>query len=246
MLAASQPLASSQTGEGGCSIGCRSFGSSRSGDDRGSALVQVELVISAAARRPASGMRPSHRPSWARWNGDAGPRYTLGAEEEVMLLDPHGGSLAQSSDDVLGRLPAALAAHAAPETHASVIELQTGIHAHTGGAVDELAALRAQLAHELTAMGLRAACAGTLPACRSAGSARVRVCALQPGRRVDAHARAERADARTARARGAAGSRGSGSGAQRPSEPRFRCCSRCRRTPHSARDETPGSPRRAP
>jgi carboxylate-amine ligase len=80
-----------------------------------------------------------------------------------MLLDPRGGSLAQSSDDVLGRLPPALAAHAAPETHASVIELQTGIHADTAGAVDELAALRAQLAHELTAMGLRAACAGTYP-----------------------------------------------------------------------------------
>jgi carboxylate-amine ligase len=92
-----------------------------------------------------------------------GKRYTVGAEEEVMLLRYFGGSLAQSSDQVLARLEGPLAAHTSPETHASVIELQTGVHGTAAGAAAELGTLRAQLAGELRTMGLRAASAGTYP-----------------------------------------------------------------------------------
>jgi carboxylate-amine ligase len=102
-------------------------------------------------------------PLWARWNGELGQRYTLGVEEELMLLGPDRSSLAQSSDEVLARLSRELRPQTAPETHAAVVELATGIHPDVDGAVAELASLRRRLADELDAMGLTAATAGTHP-----------------------------------------------------------------------------------
>jgi carboxylate-amine ligase len=102
-------------------------------------------------------------PLWARWNDELGQRYTLGVEEELMLLEPRAGSLAQSSDQVLVRLSGKLSAHTSPETHAAVIELATGIHPDVDGVMAELAALRTGLAHELAALGLSVAAAGTHP-----------------------------------------------------------------------------------
>ncbi len=99
-----------------------------------------------------------------------------------MLLEPAHFSLMQSSEKVLRRLPDGLSAHVAPETHAAVIELATGIHPDVTGAMTELAALRRQLARELSAMGLRAASAGVYPLpcsgqTRVSGSARYRMVA---------------------------------------------------------------------
>jgi carboxylate-amine ligase len=102
-------------------------------------------------------------PSWAAWNRKADRPYTLGAEEEVMLLEPFRWSLAQASDSVLARVSGELAAHTSPETHAGVIELVTGIHPDAGGVLDELASLRSRLGRELTTMGLSTAAAGTHP-----------------------------------------------------------------------------------
>jgi glutamate---cysteine ligase / carboxylate-amine ligase len=106
---------------------------------------------------------PGAAPSWARWNDGLDQRYTLGVEEEVMLLEPSGWSLAQSSDEVLARLSAELSLHTSPETHAAVVELATGIHAGVNGVTEELASLRNRLWRELDAMGLSAAAAGTHP-----------------------------------------------------------------------------------
>ncbi len=106
---------------------------------------------------------PGEYPSWARWNSTLDQRYTLGVEEEVMLLDPAAWSLAQCSDEVLPRLSDGLAPHTSPETHAAVLELATGIQPNVGAVVAELTALRHLLAHELQAMGLTAAAAGTHP-----------------------------------------------------------------------------------
>jgi glutamate---cysteine ligase / carboxylate-amine ligase len=102
-------------------------------------------------------------PLWARWNGELDQRYTLGVEEEVMLLAPGDWSLVQSSDDVLSRLSDELSPHTSPETHAAVIELATGIHPDVDGVVAELACLRRRLAGELGGMGLSVAAAGTHP-----------------------------------------------------------------------------------
>jgi glutamate---cysteine ligase / carboxylate-amine ligase len=121
-------------------------------------------------------------PSWARWNRACERRFTIGVEEELMLLSPSDFSLAQSGEKVLRRLSGDLYTHAAPETHASVIELATGIHSDVAGAVAELAALRAQLDRELRAMGLIAASVGMYPLdysgeSRVSGSARYGVVA---------------------------------------------------------------------
>jgi carboxylate-amine ligase len=102
-------------------------------------------------------------PSWAFWREHADRRFTLGVEEEVMLLEPAGWSLAQSSDDVLASLSDELSAQTSPETHAAVVELKSGVHADVDGVVRELGSLRARLARELGAIGLRAAAAGTHP-----------------------------------------------------------------------------------
>jgi glutamate---cysteine ligase / carboxylate-amine ligase len=102
-------------------------------------------------------------PLWARWNDELDRPYTLGLEEEVMLLDPCSWSLAQSSDTVLARLSYQLSPFVSPETHASVVELATGIHPDVEGAAAELALLRTRLRRELDPMGLTAAAAGMHP-----------------------------------------------------------------------------------
>jgi glutamate---cysteine ligase / carboxylate-amine ligase len=99
--------------------------------------------------------------SWAAWQPSA--PYTVGLEEEVMLLDPADWSLAQRSDDVLPQLPAGLAEHVSAETHQGAIELATDPHRTVGEAVAQLAGLRAWLAEELAAQGLAVAAAGTHP-----------------------------------------------------------------------------------
>ncbi len=94
-----------------------------------------------------------------------------------MLVEPVGWSLAQSSDQVLAELSRELLLHASPETHAAVLELTTGVHADVAGIAVETASLRQRLAHELAAMGLAPAAAGTHPMTvstetRTSGSAR--------------------------------------------------------------------------
>ena len=100
-------------------------------------------------------------PDWAVWN--RGSEYTLGAEEEIMLLNPHDWSLAQQIDRVLPVLPADLLDHVTRETHTSALELATGVHATAAGLGGELMGLRRGLDRELSPLGLRAASAGTHP-----------------------------------------------------------------------------------
>jgi glutamate---cysteine ligase / carboxylate-amine ligase len=100
-------------------------------------------------------------PDWAVWQG--GNEYTLGAEEEVMLLNPHDWSLAQQIDRVLPQLPATMDGHVTRETHTSALELGTGVHATARGVHEELRSLRTQLDRALSTLGLRAASAGTHP-----------------------------------------------------------------------------------
>jgi glutamate---cysteine ligase / carboxylate-amine ligase len=110
--------------------------------------------------RPATA--PGARADWAAWQG--GPRpYTLGVEEEVMLLDPDGWSLAQRIEDVLGVLPDELAGYVSAETHQGAVELQTDPHATVAQAAAQLGSLRARLAGALETIGLAAGGAGTHP-----------------------------------------------------------------------------------
>jgi glutamate---cysteine ligase / carboxylate-amine ligase len=98
-------------------------------------------------------------PEWAEWR--RGNEYTLGAEEEVMLLNPHDWSLAQQIDRVLPALPEELRSHATSETHGSALELATHVHPDPRGIAGELLHLRRWLDEELAPLGLRAASAGT-------------------------------------------------------------------------------------
>jgi len=100
-------------------------------------------------------------PSWAVWA--EGEPYTLGAEEEVMLLNPHDWSLAQQVDRVLPRLSQELADHVTPETHRSALELTTGVHDRAAGIADDLLNLRRVLQADLMPLGLSCASAGTHP-----------------------------------------------------------------------------------
>ena len=104
-------------------------------------------------------------PAWARWGeqSTATEPWTVGVEEEVMLVEPSGWSLAQSIDDVLPAVSAALGQQASAETHGAALELATQPHARVGEAMDELASLRGRLLRGLAGLGLRAACAGTHP-----------------------------------------------------------------------------------
>lgn len=131
----------------------------------------IELIPPKRALR-RHGRSLDVRPAWARWTRAPERLYTIGVEEELMLLRPSDHSLAQCGDRVLARLPVDLAEHTCPETHAAVIELTTGIHGEVAGATSEIAGLRSRMACELDALGLRAACAGTYPL---AGASETRV-----------------------------------------------------------------------
>jgi len=103
-------------------------------------------------------------PRWAEWNPEAAAvPWTVGVEEEIMLLDPRDWSLASRVDEVLATVTPELAAQAAPETHGSALELFSRPHATVAAAIAELASLRAALAVGLAPLDLRAAGCGTHP-----------------------------------------------------------------------------------
>jgi glutamate---cysteine ligase / carboxylate-amine ligase len=98
---------------------------------------------------------------WADWH--ASRPYTVGVEEEVMLLDPAGWGLAHEGERVLAELAPNLSAHAAAETHQATLELATSPHASVEDTAREAAALRDALSGALSKYGLCAASAGTHP-----------------------------------------------------------------------------------
>jgi carboxylate-amine ligase len=105
-----------------------------------------------------------HAPAWAEWRGrprDA--QYTIGVEEEAMLLDPGSWDLAHNSDRVLDAMEPWAAEHATCETHRSALELATGVHDDVSSATAELRKLRDALGEAVRAIGTCAASAGTHP-----------------------------------------------------------------------------------
>ena len=99
---------------------------------------------------------------WAEWT--ASEPYTLGVEEEVMLLAPTDDwSLAESIDDVLPGLSERLGERVAGETHGSAVELSTDPHPRVAEVIAQVQDQRALLARTLARDGLRTASAGTHP-----------------------------------------------------------------------------------
>jgi carboxylate-amine ligase len=115
-----------------------------------------------------TGISPGHQSvaaaaAWAEWSTAARP-YSIGLEEEVMLLDPRRQwALAQRIDDVLQVLPPELAGRVSAETHQAAIELRTEPQCSVSAASDHLRRFRTALAQTLAAMDLAAAAAGTHP-----------------------------------------------------------------------------------
>jgi carboxylate-amine ligase len=103
-------------------------------------------------------------PRWAWWNPAGAERpWTVGVEEEVMLLQPPACALANRIDDVLAELPANVRTRATAETHACIVELASIPHATVRGAVADLANLRRALQAAVARLGLAAAVSGTHP-----------------------------------------------------------------------------------
>ena len=102
--------------------------------------------------------------AWAEWAGghDAGP-YSLGVEEEVMLVEPGSWALAYRIEDVLAAARPELERQLNAETHGSAVELQTGVHPGVRTAASELEQMRSELTETLENLGMRAAGAGTHP-----------------------------------------------------------------------------------
>jgi carboxylate-amine ligase len=116
---------------------------------------QSEALIGAGeVRRPGA---------WSQWASAAEPSWTVGVEEEVMLLDPADWSLASHADAVMSRLTGELASHASTETHGSALELRTDPHATVSEGLAQLEDLRGELTRELAPLGLSAAVAGLHP-----------------------------------------------------------------------------------
>jgi glutamate---cysteine ligase / carboxylate-amine ligase len=107
--------------------------------------------------------RVSSEAQWAEWNTAVHP-FSVGVEEEVMLLDPaREWALAQRIEDVLEVLPPALVGYVSAETHQAAIELRTDPHESADASTEQLRQLRVELAALLGQMGLATAAAGTHP-----------------------------------------------------------------------------------
>jgi carboxylate-amine ligase len=103
-------------------------------------------------------------PAWAAWNQAAAERpFSVGVEEEVMLIDAGTCNLASRVDDVLAAASTELLAHLTQETHGSAVELRTDPYDGTEGAFAQLGRLRTALRETLQPLGLRPAGAGTHP-----------------------------------------------------------------------------------
>jgi glutamate---cysteine ligase / carboxylate-amine ligase len=112
---------------------------------------------------PLTSVEKAPRPgSWSQW-APVGTPWTVGVEEEVMLLDPSDWSLASHADAVISGLTGELASHSSTETHGSALELRTDPHATVSQGLAELEDLRDELARELAPLDLRAAAAGMHP-----------------------------------------------------------------------------------
>ena len=95
-----------------------------------------------------------------------GPPFTVGIEEELMILDPEGWDLAQAINTILGDLPPELEGQVHPELFQSVLEIATPPCPDLRTAAAELTRMRTQLEAVADAHNLRIAAAGTHPFAR--------------------------------------------------------------------------------
>jgi carboxylate-amine ligase len=129
----------------------------------GGILAADEDERAAPRLQPSLAEPAPHDQEWSRWAPAGDSAWTIGVEEEVMLLDPSDWSLASRADDLMSRLTGELASHASTETHGSALELRTDPHATVAAGLAQLEELRGDLARELEPLDMRAAGAGLHP-----------------------------------------------------------------------------------
>jgi carboxylate-amine ligase len=93
-----------------------------------------------------------------------GPRYTVGVEEELMILDAATLDLVSAIDSIIGEEP--VSGQIKPELLESVLEIATSPCADIATAGAELLALRGLARDRASAQGLRIGAAGTHPFAR--------------------------------------------------------------------------------
>ncbi|MGX6448819.1 carboxylate-amine ligase [Patulibacter sp. S7RM1-6] len=101
---------------------------------------------------------------WASWpTRSREESFTLGVEEELMLLSPEAWTLAQAADEVLPRMPKAARGQVCPETHAAALEIETGVARTVAEATEELRGLRDAVKETVAPLDLAVASSGTHP-----------------------------------------------------------------------------------
>src|ERR1700733_1453633 len=93
-----------------------------------------------------------------------GPRYTVGIEEGLMILDSSTLDLVNAIDSVIGEQPPS--GEIKPELLESVLEIATSVCADVAAAADEGSALRAYARDSARAQGLEIGSSGTHPFAR--------------------------------------------------------------------------------
>jgi glutamate---cysteine ligase / carboxylate-amine ligase len=91
-----------------------------------------------------------------------GPRYTIGIEEELMILDAETLELTNAIEALLEE-PAVDGGEIKPELHESVLEVATDPCRHTAEAAEQLRGLRAAVREKAAARGFTIGSAGTHP-----------------------------------------------------------------------------------
>jgi carboxylate-amine ligase len=103
------------------------------------------------------------QPDWAEWRQAETQTFTIGVEEELMLLNGDDFTLANRIEAVMPRLPEWVLAQTSEETHNSAVEICTNVVSRVSDAVGQLRDLRAELADTLFGLGLAGAGSGTHP-----------------------------------------------------------------------------------
>ena len=129
----------------------------------------VRSLVTALCRRAAGGGGPAAGSLPLRVTLDhkfIGPPFTIGVEEELMIVDPGGCGLAQEIERVLASVPPELEGQVKPELLQSVLEIATKPCADVAAAGRELVSLRRAVNGILEELGLGVAASGTHPFAR--------------------------------------------------------------------------------
>jgi carboxylate-amine ligase len=92
-----------------------------------------------------------------------GPLYTLGIEEELMIVDAESMELVSAIEEMIESMPSETEGDVKPELMQSVLEISTNICRNVGEAAGQLEDLRRRVRETAESKGLTIASAGTHP-----------------------------------------------------------------------------------